>query len=117
VSDAVDKINEMTSQIARAAAGQKTGSGQIMRASERMRELTRSVKNSTDEQAKGSKDITVAVENMSVKVGMVNRAAGEVHNDSREGDRRIKEIAKANADLAARLHVAMDVMAAQSGEQ
>jgi methyl-accepting chemotaxis protein len=49
-----------------------------MRASERMRELTRSVKNSTDEQAKGSKDITVAVENMSMKVGMVNRAAGEV---------------------------------------
>jgi copper homeostasis protein CutC len=28
---------------------------------------------------------------------------------------RIKEIAKANADLAAGLHVAMDVMAAQSG--
>jgi methyl-accepting chemotaxis protein len=117
VSDAVDKINEMTHQIARAAAEQKTGSEQIMRATERMRELTRFVKGSADEQAKGSKDITAAVENISSKIGMVNRATGEVQTGSDlivKAIDRIKEVANANADLAAGLHIAMDVMATQS---
>jgi len=114
----VDKISEMTHQIARAAAEQKTGSEQIMRASERMRELTRFAKKSTDEQAKGSKDITAAVEDMSSKIGMVNRAAGEVQAGSDlivKAIDRIKEIAKGNADLATGLHAAMDTMASQSG--
>jgi methyl-accepting chemotaxis protein len=118
VSDAVDKINEMTHQIVRAVAEQKTGSEQIMRASQRMRELTRFVKNSTDEQAKGSKDITTAVEDMSGKTALVNRAAGEVQAGSDlivKSIDRIKEIAKANAELATGLHSAMDAMAAQSG--
>jgi methyl-accepting chemotaxis protein len=117
VSEAVDKINEMAHQIARAAAEQKTGSEQIRRASERMRELTRFVKNSTDEQAKGSKDITASAENTTTKVGLVHRAAGEVQAGSDlivKAIDRIKGIAKANADLAAGLHVAMEVMASQS---
>jgi methyl-accepting chemotaxis protein len=99
-------------------AEQKTGSEQIMRASQRMRELTRFVKNSTDEQAKGSKDITTAVEDMSGKTALVNRAAGEVQAGSDlivKSIDRIKEIAKANAELATGLHSAMDAMAAQSG--
>jgi methyl-accepting chemotaxis protein len=117
VSEAVDKISEMAHQIARAADEQKTGSEQIMRASERMRELTRFVKNSTDEQAKGSKDITAAAENTTAKIGMVHRAAGEVQAGSDlivKAIDRIKAIAKSNADLAAGLHVAMDVVASQS---
>jgi methyl-accepting chemotaxis protein len=117
VSEAVDKINEMAHQIARAAGEQKTGSEQIMRASERMRELTLFVKNSTGEQAKGSKDITAAAENTTAKIGMVHRAAGEVQAGSDlivKSIDRIKTIAKANADLAAGLHVAMDVLASQS---
>jgi len=117
VSDAVDKINEMTHQIARAVNEQKTGSEQITRASEKMRELTRFVRSSTDEQAKGGKDITVAVENMSAKIGMMNRAAGEVRTGSDlivKAIDRIKEIARSNADLATGLNAAMDVMAVQS---
>ncbi len=117
VSDAVAKINEMSHQISRAAAEQKAGSEQIARATDRMRELTHFVKNSTGEQAKGSKDITATVENMSSKIGLVNRAAVEVQAGSDlivKAIERIKEIAKANADLAGGLHVAMDVMATQS---
>ncbi len=117
VSDAVDKINEMTHQIAKAAQEQKSGSEQITRAAQRMRELTRLVVGSTEEQTKGSKDITVAVENMNGKIGMVSRATGEVQAGSDmivKAIERIKNIARANADLASGLHVAMDVMAIQS---
>jgi methyl-accepting chemotaxis protein len=130
VSEAVDKISEMTHQIARATNEQKTGSEQITRVSEKMRELTRFVKNSTDEQAKGGKDITAltphararhgitaAVENMTEKIGMVNRAAGEVQAGSDlivKAIERIKGIATSNADLSAGLNIAMDVMVRQS---
>ena len=118
VSEAVQQINKMAHQIANAANEQKTGSEQIMRAAEKMREMTRFVKSSTDEQAKAGKDITASMEEMSAKIGMVNRATGEVQAGSdlivRSID-RIKEIAKANLDLAAGLNVAMDVMSRQSG--
>ncbi len=118
VGAAVDKINNMAHQIALATTEQRTGSEQIMRAAEKMRELTRVVKRSTDEQVKGSRDITGAVENMSAKISLVNRAAGEVQIGSDlivQAIDRIKEIARANADLAAGLHVAMDVIAGQAG--
>lgn len=117
VSDAVDKINQMTHQIARAVNEQKLGSEQITSASEKMRELTRFIRTSTDEQAKGSKDISASVEDMSAKIGMVNRAATEVQTGSDlivKSIERIKEIARSNADLAAGLNVAMDVMVKQS---
>ena len=55
---------------------------------------------------------------MSAKISLVNRAAGEVQIGSDlivQAIDRIKEIARANADLAAGLHVAMDVIAVQSG--
>jgi methyl-accepting chemotaxis protein len=117
VSEAVGKITDMTHQIALAANEQKLGSEQITRASEKMRELTRFVKTSTDEQATGSKAITASVENMSAKIGMVNRAAGEVQTGSDlivKAIDRIKEIARANAEQAAGLNSAMDVMFKQS---
>jgi len=117
VSDAVDKINEMTHQISQAVNEQKIGSEQITTSSEKMRELTRFIRTSTEEQARGSKDISTAVENMSAKIGMVNRAAGEVQTGSDlivRSIERIKEIARSNADLAAGLNVAMDLMAKQS---
>ena len=88
-----------------------------MRASDRMRELTHFVKRSTDEQAKGGKDITAAVENMSSRIGLVNRAAGEVQAGSNlivNSIERIKQIAKANADLATAMHASMDAAATQS---
>jgi methyl-accepting chemotaxis protein len=117
VSDAVVKINEMTHQIARAAHEQKSGSEQIARAAERMRELTRVVAGSTEEQTTGSKNITAAMENISSKISMVNRATGEVQAGSDlivNAIEQIKHIARDNADLAAGLHIAMDVMANQS---
>ncbi|MGE5809572.1 MAG: methyl-accepting chemotaxis protein [Nitrospirota bacterium] len=117
VSGAIDRISEMAQQISRAVAEQKTGSEQIMRASDRMRELTHFVKRSTDEQAKGGKDITAAVENMSSRIGLVNRAAGEVQAGSNlivNSIERIKQIAKANADLATAMHASMDAAATQS---
>jgi methyl-accepting chemotaxis protein len=117
VNEAVERINDMTHQIARATNEQKAGSEQIMQAAVRMRELTRFVKTSSEEQAKAGKDITEAVENISAKIGMVNRATGEVQAGSDlivKAIDRIKEIAKANADLAAGLNGAMDVMDKQS---
>jgi len=117
VSEAVDKINEMAHQIARSTNEQKTGSEQIMRVSDKMRELTRFIKASTDEQVKGGKDITASVEDMATKIGMVNRAAGEVQAGSDlivKAIDRIKEIAKSNADQAAGLNIAMDVMVTQT---
>ncbi len=118
VSTAVDKINDMAHQISRATDEQRTGSEQIMRAAEKMRELTRVVKRSTDEQVKGSRDITTSVETMSAKISLVNRAAGEGQTGSDlivQAIGRIKEIARANADLAAGLHLAMDVLTGQTG--
>jgi methyl-accepting chemotaxis protein len=118
VSEAVQQINKMAHQFANAANEQKTGSEQIMRAAEKMRELTRFVKSSTDEQARAGKDIAAAMEQMSGKIGMVNRATGEVQAGSDlivKSIDRIKEIAKANLDMAAGLNVAMDVMSRQSG--
>jgi methyl-accepting chemotaxis protein len=117
VSDAVAKINQMTHQIARAANEQKAGSEQIMRTSEKMRELTHFAKTSTDEQARGGKDISTAVENITGKIRMVNRAAGEVQAGSDlvvKAIERIKDIAKSNAELAAGLNIAMDVIVTQS---
>jgi len=117
VSDAVDKINAMTRQIARASQEQKNGSQQIIRAAERMRELTRLAAGATDVQSKESKGITAAVENMSTKIRMVNRATGEVQAGSDmivKAIDRIKGIARSNAELAAGLHVAMEVMIKQS---
>jgi methyl-accepting chemotaxis protein len=78
-----------------------------------MRELTRFVRSSTDEQAKGGKEIAAAVENMTGRIGIVNRAAGEVQSGSDlivKAIDRIKEKAKSNADLASGLNIAMDVM-------
>jgi methyl-accepting chemotaxis protein len=117
VSEAVDRINEMTHQIAKATNEQKAGSEQITQAAEKMRELTRFVKTSSEDQAKAGNDITRAVENISTKIGMVNRATEEVQEGSNlivKATERIKEIARANANLAAGLNKAMEVMAAQS---
>lgn len=117
VSEAVGKITEMTHQISRAANEQKAGSAQISQASEKMRELTGFVKTSTVAQAKGSKEITAAVESMNAKIGLVNRSAGEVQTGSDlivQAIERIKDIAKGNANQAARLNSALEVMIAQS---
>ncbi len=119
VSEAIDRINAMTHQIAKATNEQKIGSEHITQAAEKMRELTRFVKISTDEQAKAGKDITRSVEDMSAKIAMVNRATGEVQEGSDlivKAIERIKEIAKANADLASGLNRAMEAMAAQSAQ-
>jgi methyl-accepting chemotaxis protein len=118
VSDAVDRISEMTHQIAKAANEQKASSEQITRASEKMREITRFVKTSTEEQAKAGKNITTAVENMSAKIGLVNRAAGEVQAGSDmivKAIERIKQIAAENANQASGLNIAVEIMADQSG--
>jgi len=96
---------------------QKLGSEQITQASEKMRELTRFIRTSTDEQARGSKDLSSAVEEINAKIGVVNRAAGEVQTGSDlivKSTERIKESARSNADLASGLNVAMDFMVGQS---
>jgi methyl-accepting chemotaxis protein len=54
---------------------------------------------------------------MSSRIGLVNRAAGEVQSGSDlivKSIERIKEIAKANAALASALNDAMDTAASQS---
>jgi methyl-accepting chemotaxis protein len=108
----------MAHQFAGAANQQKIGSEQIMRAAERMREITRFVTTSTDQQAKAGRDISAAVEQMSAKIGMVNRAVEEVQAGSDlivKSMDRIKEIARTNAERVAGLNTATDVMSKQSG--
>ena len=88
-----------------------------MRASERMREITRFVRAATAEQVKASRTITEAVETMGSKVGLVNRASSEVRAGSDmivKAIERIKTTARENAELAARLNSAVDVMTAQA---
>lgn len=117
VSEAVQQINRMAYQFAGAAREQKTGSEQIMRASEKMREIAHFVKTSTEEQARAGKDITASVEEMNSQIVMVNRATEEVRAGSDlivKAIDRIKEITKANMDLAASLNIAMDVMSKQT---
>jgi methyl-accepting chemotaxis protein len=118
VSEAVERITNMAHQIARATNEQRSGSEQIIRAAEKMREITRFVRTATTEQVKASRNITVAVETMGAKVGLVNRAAGEVRTGSElivKAIERIKLTARENADLAARLNSAVDVLTAQAG--
>lgn len=117
VGEAVDQINHMSHQIAKATTEQRSGSEQIMRASERMREITRFVRSATAEQVKASRTITEAVETMGTKVGLVNRASNEVRAGSDmivKAIDRIKTTARENADLAARLNGAVDVLTAQA---
>lgn len=102
----------------RGCDGSAAGSEQVIRASERMREITRFVKTSTEEQAKAGKDIAMAVENMSAKIGLVNRATGEVQAGSDmivKAIERIKQIAKENANQAAGLNISVEIMADQTG--
>jgi methyl-accepting chemotaxis protein len=118
VSEAVDRINEMAHQIARATTEQRAGSEQIMRAAEKMRDITRFVRSATAEQVKASRNITTAVETMGAKVGLVNRAAGEVRTGSDlfvQAIERIKSTARENAALAARLNSAVEVLTSQAG--
>jgi methyl-accepting chemotaxis protein len=117
VSEAVDRITQMSHQIARATTEQRSGSEQIMRAAERMREITRFVRSATAEQVKASKGITAAVETMSTKVGLVNRAASEVRTGSDlivRATERIKTTGQENAELAARLNSAVDILTTQA---
>ena len=118
VNEAVDRINEMAHQIARTTTEQRAGSEQIMRAAEKMRDITRFARSATAEQVKASRNITTAVETMGAKVGLVNRAASEVRTGSDlivKAIERIKSTARENAELAARLNSAVDVLTAQSG--
>jgi methyl-accepting chemotaxis protein len=118
VSEAVERITNMAHQIARATNEQRSGSEQIIRAADKMREITRFVRTATTEQVKASRNITVAVETMGAKVGLVNRAAGEVRTGSElivRAIERIKLAARENADLAARLNSAVEVLTAQAG--
>ncbi len=118
VNEAVDRINGLAHQIARATTEQRAGSEQIMRAAEKMRDITRFVRSATAEQVKSSKNITTATETMSAKVGLVNRAAIEVRTGSDlivKAIERIKLTARENAELAARLNSAVEVLTEQSG--
>ncbi|MHB8844920.1 MAG: methyl-accepting chemotaxis protein, partial [Nitrospirota bacterium] len=118
VSEAVERITDMAHQIARATNEQRSGSDQIIRAAEKMREITRFVRTATTEQVKASRNITVAVETMGAKIGFVNRAAGEVRTGSElivKAIEQIKLTARENADLAARLNSAVEVLTAQAG--
>jgi methyl-accepting chemotaxis protein len=118
VSEAVERITNMAHQIARATNEQRSGSEQIIRAAEKMREITRFVRTATTEQVKASRNITVAVEAMGAKIGLVNRAAGEVRTGSElivKAIERIKLTARENADLAARLNSAVEILTAQTG--
>jgi methyl-accepting chemotaxis protein len=118
VNEAVDRINEMAHQISRATGEQRSGSEQIIRAAERMREITRFVRSATAEQVKASRNITAAVETMGTKIGLVNRAASEVRTGSDlivKAIDRIKSTTRENAELAAKLNNAVEVLTAQAG--
>jgi methyl-accepting chemotaxis protein len=76
------------------------------------------VRSATAEQVKASRNITVAVETMGTKVGLVNRAASEVQTGSDlivKSIERIKSTARENAELAARLNSAVEVLTSQAG--
>jgi len=76
------------------------------------------VRSATAEQVKASRNITTAMETMSGKVGLVNRATSEVRAGSDlfvKAIERIKLTARENAELAARLNSAVEVLTAQSG--
>jgi methyl-accepting chemotaxis protein len=118
VNEAVDRINEMAHQISRATGEQRSGSEQIIRAAERMREITRFVRSATAEQVKASRNITAAVETMGTKIGLVNRAASEVRTGSDlivKAIDRIKSTTRENAELAAKLNSAVEVLTVQAG--
>jgi methyl-accepting chemotaxis protein len=108
----------MAHQIERATSEQKIGSEQIMRASERMREITHFVKSAAAEQVKASRNITNVMETMGSKVNMVKRASGEVRTGSDlivKAIERIKMTARENAELASNLNNAVEVLTVQSG--
>lgn len=87
----------------------------------RPRECERSralLKHRPKSKQKAGKDIAMAVENMSAKIGLVNRATGEVQAGSDmivKAIERIKQIAKENANQAAGLNISVEIMADQTG--
>jgi len=103
VSEAMERIKNMTGLIAKATSEQSKGIVLIMGAAEKMRDTSQQVRTATEEQAINSKHISQAVEVVSDKSQQISRAIYEQKIGSNQiwnSIEKIKEVPKANRDLA-----------------
>ena len=103
VSEAMERIKNMTGMIAKATSEQAKGTTLIMGATEKMRDISHQVKGATDEQAETSKHISGAIEVFSDKSRQISKAIAEQKIGSDQmwkSIEKIKDIPKRNRDLA-----------------
>jgi methyl-accepting chemotaxis protein len=88
-----------------------------MNAAERMKVITQHVHGSSQEQARGSKQITQAIENISEMVHHLNRAQKEQARGSEQvmkAVERIKEVAEHHSDSMGNMKKIVDLVAQQA---
>ncbi len=101
VSDSMEKVKNMVSQVAKATMEQSKGAFLITKATEKMRDVASHVRTATNEQLISSKQISEAVELVSEKSSQIAKAV----NEQRAGAtlifnsiEKIKDIPKKNID-------------------
>ena len=110
ISEAMERIKNMTGMIARATSEQAKGTTLIMGATEKMRDIAHQVKGATDEQAATSKHISGVIEVISDKSRQILKAITEQKIGSNQiwkSVDKIKDIPKANRDLAFNVNSAL----------
>jgi methyl-accepting chemotaxis protein len=98
VTDAIGRIAETVQQIAAATAEQARGSELIMKSAEKMRLITQHVeRSSSQEQARGGRQISQAIESISSMVNQLHQSQRMQAKNSEEtvhAARRLAEISR-----------------------
>lgn len=97
VSEAMEKVKNMVSQVATATSEQSKGTLLIAKATEKMRDVANHVKTATSEQIVNSKQISESIETVSDKTQKIAKAISEQKSGANQilmSVERIKEIPK-----------------------
>ena len=109
ITDASVNIAEQIEQIAHAMLEQQKGSERIAQAAEKMRDITRQMKLTTQEQTVGSKQIAKAMEAVTVQAAQVARSTSEQGLGAQqisEAITRIQKITEENVNVSVEMDMA-----------
>jgi phosphate/phosphite/phosphonate ABC transporter binding protein len=101
VSDSMEKVKNMVSQVAKATMEQSKGAFLITKATEKMRDVSTHVRTATNEQLISSRQISEAVELVSEKSSQIAKAVNEQRAGANlifNSIEKIKDIPKKNVD-------------------
>jgi methyl-accepting chemotaxis protein len=117
ITNSINQVASMLSQIATAIKQQTEGSRQLARAAESMKEIASQVKLSTGEQTKGSRQISVSMERIRTMIERIDEATREQNQRSRqvlEAVSSIRTIAEGNAGRTAELDQVVESLSRQT---